>query len=371
MEGTEAPGTPLTGSQVLAATVSTPGLILVAIAFAAAAILLTAAFTFGLLPKALDAPTIGWPWALGLTIAGGVLGQLTMIRLARQVGALEDEAEKLAEPARSTKLYGIYLVGIGFALLMQALACSFVFVGISWSEGRRHDIIAARAAATATAAVPVTARPAGQTPDEGFDLLFGKNKDEALSVAGLFILSTLVAIVGAFFYFANSLYQKMDEPTRDPFDRQVFWGGLWFRIGEAVLFNLVFFLVIRSNASGRTLILPLVSLLVGMFLKAGETLVSGIATRVFAAMQSLVPADFSKKEIKLLAFHVAGFPANATPDVVKGKLTDMATAIKSLAGVSQVESDETSKTARVEYDASTVSQEDIRRKVELKGLEMI
>lgn len=350
-------------------TVTTPGLTLSAACLALGAILLTAAFAFGLLPKALDAPTVGWQWTFGVAAVGLSLVAFALLVLARQVGTLEDDAEQLQEPARSTKLYGIYLVGVGFALLVQALACSLVFVAVGWSVGQRLEFAAAHGVTTAAATVP----HAGNVADQGFGKLFGNSKDDALGIVGMFVLSTMVAIVGALFFFANALYQKMGEPTRDPFDRQMFWGGLWFRMGEAILFNLVFFLVIRSSNTGtNTLMLPLVSLLVGMFLKPGEALVSGIATRVFTAFQALVPADGSKqKEIKLLAFNIVGFPADATADIIKDKVAGMVAAIKSLAGVSQVEADGVSKTARVEYDASAVSVDDIRRKVELKGLEMV
>lgn len=83
---------------------------------------------------------------------------------------------------------------------------------------------------------------------------------------------------------------KPDPTPREPFCAPRFWAGLWFRIGEALLFALIAFLIVKSPSlktwAGTTLLL--VSLLLGMFVKSGESLIAGLAFRVFNAIQELV-----------------------------------------------------------------------------------
>lgn len=321
----------------------------------------TNAFSFGVIPLALNATPMDWRASAPLGVVGAVMLVWAMLRLPAQVGTLEEMAEAQQEPARSTRLYGIYLVGIGFALLVQAMVCSVVFAAVSWSVGQRRSI-------SQPAQVPAAIDP----KTDGFGSLFGTSADEAFFIVGLFALSSIVAMLGALFFFSNSLWKKMGEPERDPFDRRIFWGGLWFRIGEAILFNLVFFLVLRYYAPERYLLLPLVSLLVGMFLKAGESLVSGIATRVFASIQALVPTDLgSHKVMKLLSFKLDGFDANASQEAIGKRVDELVTALKGFAGIDHVEADAKALAVRVEYNASALTPEDIQRKVELKGLRMM
>src|SRR4029450_13952027 len=105
------------------------------------------------------------------------------------------------------------------------------------------------------------------------------------------------------------------SPARETFDRRLFWGGLWFRIAEALLFNLVFFLVLRYYAPDRYLLLLLVSLMVGLFLKAGEWLVSGGAARAIASIQALVPNELSSQRVmRVFAFELSGFEENLSPE---------------------------------------------------------
>jgi hypothetical protein len=82
--------------------------------------------------------------------------------------------------------------------------------------------------------------------------------------------------------------QQTTELTPEPFDTNRFWGGLWFRLGEAVLFTLVVFLlgVGSTKLTGASLLL--VALLLGMFVKTGEGLIAGIAEKVFAAVSTIV-----------------------------------------------------------------------------------
>jgi hypothetical protein len=328
-------------------------------------LLITAALAYTVVPLSLKVEPINWWVAAGVATIGALLLAIAMLRFPKQVGELEDEAEKEPEPARSTTLYGIYLVGVGFGLLLQALMCSLVFAAAAWSVGQRLTIN--------QAAPPIQPVSAAFDPKvQEIAKLFGGSADEAYFIVGLFALSSLVAMLGAMFFFATSLWSKMSEPEREAFDRRLFWGGLWFRIGEAILFNLVFFLVLRTYAPNQYLLLPLVSLLVGMFLKAGESLVSGIATRVFASIQALVPTDLgSQKVMKLLAFRLEGFDKAATEAEMGKVVSELVAILKGLAGVDHVEADAKALAVRAEYNASTITPEDIERKVQLKGLRMV
>jgi hypothetical protein len=340
---------------------STPALTNSAMLLALGVIAIAVALSFGVVPLVLNATPMDWR-AAGLIGGVGLLTlALVMWRFPSQVNDLETQAEKEPEPKKSTTLYGIYLVGIGFALLLQAATCSIVFAAVAWSVGQRMR-----------AGQPLLAlNPPPATDDWG--RLFGTTQEQAFFIVALFALSSLVAILGALFFFATSLWKKMGDAGREPFDRRMFWGGLWFRLGEAILFNLVFFLVLRYYASNSFLLLPLMSLLVGMFLKSGETLVSGIAERVFASIQALVPTDLSAvKMMKLFVFKVGGFAPPDDPDMMKKRVEqDVVAAVKSLAGVDRVEADGKTFWIRVEYNAAQVTVEDIQRKVELTGLRIL
>lgn len=83
-----------------------------------------------------------------------------------------------------------------------------------------------------------------------------------------------------------------DDEECKPYDRTRLWAGLWYRLGEAILFALVIFLVIHSTEEevpgNVEALLLLVGLLMGMFVKPAELLVNGLAVRVFAAVKGLV-----------------------------------------------------------------------------------
>jgi hypothetical protein len=344
--------------------ISTSALSGTALCVAGGAVLITIALSFGLMPRAFGAGPMPWQVAVVLGIAGLALLWWAIWRrgLPVQLGALEVIADHKPEPERSTELYGIYLVGVGFALLVQALACSMVFAAIAWSMGHLP--------AGEHIQVPPALQNSGAA--SGLANLFGRDADDSFVILGLLNLSTLVATLGAMFFFANSLYMKMKLPERETFDRRLFWGGLWFRIAEALLFNLVFFLVLRYYAPDRYLLLLLVSLMVGLFLKAGESLVSGVATRVIASIQALVPNELSSQRVmRVFAFELSGFEENLSPESKKEVVDALVESIKDIPGVEEVEGDSrVIPSVRVEYNAAAVKRADIGRKVELKGLQI-
>jgi len=78
----------------------------------------------------------------------------------------------------------------------------------------------------------------------------------------------------------------------EEFKEGKFWGGLWFRLGESVLFSLVAILLFRGAGisepgSGFFISLPITCLLMGMFIETAETFVSSASARMLAAVTAL------------------------------------------------------------------------------------
>jgi len=338
-------------------------------------LLLSTSLCFGLMPWALGVAPMEPRLAAILGLVGLVLAIVGVSRTPASVRNFQMKAEAAVEPERSTLLYGQYLVGIGFALLIVGLMCSTLFAALAWSAGRptkpsstvaQNDLVGDTWSSTALDAVGRD----DYSLLERLGVLFGASPGEAYFVVALFVLSTMVAMLGALFFFANALWDKLGCPERDPFDARIFWAGLWFRLGEAVLFNIVFFLCLRSYAPDRYLFLPLVSLLVGMFLKSGEAMVNGIASRVFEAFQALIPTTMSAPSAsKLWAFAVGGLPEDAAEREVK--LKELVEGIEALKGVSRVDSDPARTLVRVDFDPQLSSRAKVRGEVEFRGLTVV
>jgi hypothetical protein len=338
-------------------------LAMAAVFCAGGVLLLAFAVCFGLMPRALNAVPLSTLWAWGAGAAG------VLISLPLGYRYFREQHATVEEPERSKILYGIHLVGLGFALVLAALICSIAFAAVAWSVGQT------RSGKSVAPGVPPAlqtdewsgkdaegAEAVQETLTEKFGLLFGNSAEDAYFTVALFMLSTGVSLLGALFFFATSLWSKMGSPEREPFDRSLFWGGLWFRLGEAVLFNLVFFLLLRTYAPERYLVLPLVSLLVGMFLKAGETLISGIATRVFAAFEALVPASLAPK----VEARVVILDLSPVQDQVFKTIAEQ---IRALAGVLKVIENPANHQLGVEYDPLKIAPTRIVQEATLRGIE--
>jgi hypothetical protein len=87
----------------------------------------------------------------------------------------------------------------------------------------------------------------------------------------------------------TSAESSHESPTED-FDSHAFWSGAFFRIGEAVLFTLVFFWLIWSSEGTEYVIwLPVLALFVGMFVKTGETIIFNLGMRILYATNAFLP----------------------------------------------------------------------------------
>jgi hypothetical protein len=134
-------------------------------------------------------------------------------------------------------------------------------------------------------------------------------------------LSTVMSLFGAVFYVVNSVRMKRpglpgepadgagEPPASDagsmggnvtqaarapsrvePFDAHAFWGGAFFRVGEAILFTFAFFwLIWTSELYDKLVWLPVIALFVGMFVRAGEAIVFRLGMRLLSAVEALLP----------------------------------------------------------------------------------
>lgn len=99
-------------------------------------ILATVELSFGVIPTTMNVLPIRWETSVAIGIVALGLLAISGLRLPRQIGTLKGNAEKQGEPKRSTELYGIYLGGIGFALLLQALGKNIVLFGTLFRDNR-------------------------------------------------------------------------------------------------------------------------------------------------------------------------------------------------------------------------------------------
>lgn len=168
------------------------------------------------------------------------------------------------EPERSRVLFGRGLVGLGYVFFLDGILTLIAFAGFA-STGILDQIFPVLA--------PDSVAP--EVPDR---------------VVGIrLVVSLAMSILGALFFVSNSLRRKRQRD--DVYDSSKFWSGLWFRLGEAVIFTVVFFLAFRQQTTGGDQFLPLIALLLGMFVTTGETLVFGLAQRVLRAAAALVASE--------------------------------------------------------------------------------
>lgn len=207
----------------------------------------------------------------------------------------------LPSPQYSCTHYQRHLVGLGFALLTAGVI----------------NIIAL----------------AGYAKQNQLQRIFADKVETSQLPCALLILTCLaMAIEGALFFFCNSLYEKLSKDpgaqANDQFDPDLFWGGLWFRLGEAVIFTNVLVLFVLSRVNPKQVdassvpfyMLPLLALLCGMFLQPAEALVYGVMKRLLAGFSGFTDesSDNPNPSVILLAFDAskAGAPSVDPQDVV-------------------------------------------------------
>ncbi|MEE8371710.1 MAG: hypothetical protein V3R73_06130, partial [Sphingomonadales bacterium] len=207
-------------------------------------------------------------WGTGLALAGALLAILAF----GYVGPRDDDSseERMAG-------YNLALIGLGFALVLLGILNFVALAGFA-SVGELHLILS-----------DTTEDPA---------LIDVRGMMRMLLIPGF-------AALGSLFFVAGSLRRKRETLMReralqneregrlaDRYDSAQFWGGLWYRMGEAVLFALVFYLAVRSgyinlDPVNRVWVL-LMALLVGMFVKPAEQLINGLALRLFDGIKAML-----------------------------------------------------------------------------------
>ncbi|RNC81003.1 MAG: hypothetical protein ED559_04150 [Phycisphaera sp.] len=317
--------------------------------------------------------------ALWLGVCASALLVIGIVFCLRLTGNL-DRTPAVGTTVASTELFGRHLVGIGFAFVLDAIFCTVLITALSLASGRiaaspptaiggslSGDSFNARA-------VELTIVEQSASSSYGaYNSLFGTNLAESRFTAVLFLTSSMVAILGALFYLANSLWKKMNAQSREQFDPNLFWAGLWFRMGEAVVFNLVLFLFIitinvdaQEDARSLLVWLPLMSLLVGMFLKAGEQMIFGIAQRVFAAFSALVPTSLERtqtlKSKTLDNPNLFSTNGDLTPGAQK-----LIKALEHVRGVTRVLLDSDRRVIEVEYDEYRITGARIQHEAKIHG----
>lgn len=337
-----------------------------------ALLLLTATLTLCLVPGAGNKWIVGWGTGSALALATSLL--LLGVVVLRRGLALLPAADILPEPDKSSTLFGRHLVGIGFALLADALVNVVVVAVLAWRMSNIQEVLASRESGLvkelhgdAFDAGPLDSAVIRVSANAG-DVLarfFGRTEAESFAVVLLLVMSTLVALLGALFFFATSMWTKMQQSDQELFDRSTFWAGLWFRIGEAVVFNLVFFFMLRLYAPDQYLLLPLVSLLIGMFLKSGEQLVTGLATRFFAAFEALLPIE----RAPTISFRLFEALLKNLPDDLQTRQQAIAALlddITALQGVDRTAVD-ASLMLRVRYNPDKIKVDEIKQVITLQG----
>ena len=114
-------------------------------------------------------------------------------------------------------------------------------------------------------------------------------KQRAESASVLVLVSTALSLVGVFFFVGFATRRNMLQDNEE-FVVARFWTGIFLGTGQAVIYMLVFFLLLAWQNVESFGLLPLLALVTGMFIKSGERVIFGLAQRVFAAVEVLLPA---------------------------------------------------------------------------------
>jgi hypothetical protein len=238
--------------------------------------------TFDALPVALKVKT-GEAYPLGPWITGSILLLIALVAGIWTLVILKP-IESGDMRADSDATFTRYLIGIGYFLFVDAVVNMVAIAGIAHS-GRLEQIFPVGDGALKSE--PVSKGAVSWL--EGFLRFFGWTDSEKPTVLTVILMLSLgMALLGALLYFAKALWNKFDAQI-ELFDRNVFWGGLWFRLAEAIVFTIALFLFFQFRGANKTInYLPMIGLLVGLTVKSSEALIFGLAERVLASITGLI-----------------------------------------------------------------------------------
>jgi len=280
---------------------------------------------------------------LALTLAGLVgFAASWAFMVAKEDRFLRDSVE------RNRTLFGRALVGLGFALLCVAVGNAVSIITLSY-RNRVTEVLYTRY-------------------DEN-QLMEGDDTAIILS------LSFSFALLGALFFFCTSIWKKIKQDPVERYDNRLFWAGLWFRLGEALIFSLVIFLVlVYAKQANIGIALLVISLLMGMFLKAGEATMQGLSARVFRAFEALLPIQEEAETTAVFEYLVSlkaadNLESNSRADELRQQLLRVegvkAVTLRPQPGNEKSLASSTNYTLRVRYDARRLNVSDLIRLITL------
>lgn len=233
--------------------------------------------------------SLAWMTQPRSTLATRCLGTIFCITgawslLGSRQKLLKEKEEEAPSLDRQVKEFHRYIAGLGYVLVLVGLcnaitAAGLIRMGHVELSGQRQE---------------------STVNLKGNNALDPAVRAEAAWRLGmLLILSTEMSILGALFFVTNRMRKRCPKPKHagghdldpEPFDPRHFWGGLLFRLGEAILFTFTFFWLFWKYADSADYTwLPIVGLFLGMFVKSGETVVFGIGERLLAAAAAFFPS---------------------------------------------------------------------------------
>lgn len=247
-----------------------------------------------------------WSFAAGIAI-----GVLALMQLQKTKPQPDDNEF-------SKKMFGRCLVGIGFILLLDALINVVAVAGFAragavfyvFESGNTYSLIDTNAPSPqviygiqrsnvmqfSNSIVTTTIPPASTnilmsvlTNSRTHTVTVLKASQINLIRALQVLFALGFTVMGALFFFAKSLWEKMQTNPIVQFDERIFWAGLWFRLGEAVVFTLVIFLTLLCKQYDEALsMMPFIALLIGLSVKTAENLIAGLTQRVFDSVNAFV-----------------------------------------------------------------------------------
>lgn len=265
-----------------------------AICFAIGSVLVVGFTTWVYFPTAMEGTAlVSWrPMYSGicLVVISAVIGVLALIHL-------KSTQPSPVELQYSSQMFGRALVGIGYFLLLDALLNIVAIAGFAKGGYEGAILMPLRTFSVETNTVGTAKQapkldpstntvPAAVPEKEGKKPVDEAKRNMFRAIQLMFALG--FTLMGALFFFAKSLWDKMQDSTLVHFDERMFWAGLWFRLGEAVVFTLVVYVALRFKQQEGSDWLPFIALVIGLSVKSAENLIAGICERVLAAVNGLI-----------------------------------------------------------------------------------
>ncbi|HYG36278.1 MAG TPA: hypothetical protein VEC99_15910, partial [Clostridia bacterium] len=257
---------------------------LAAMSFLGATVTIVSTLTFDALPPALVSGQSG-PYPARPWIVGGILLLIAFLAGVWTLTVLDPLKEKSEVQKASDTLFTRYLIGIGYFLFVDAVLNMVAFAGFARSGSMERIFPLGDGALKAT---DVNQSVFTRILELKEALLGSGSHTDSVVLMVILFISLGMALLGALFYFANSLWEKFNN-KQVFFSRNIFWGGLWFRLAEAIVLTIAVFLFLQFQGYEKAIsYLPLMGLVIGMTVKSSETLVFGLIERILSAITSFV-----------------------------------------------------------------------------------